>query len=89
MPELDIKTEFGLFCGPDVLYSSHTKEGRTLRIWYTIPVLNDTAHRVADYLRNGLERRAVRQMADSAKRDAYHREERTNGNTGRSTASGS
>lgn len=72
---MDIKSEFILFCGPSVLYKSHLKEGRTLRIYYTIPALSEDTRTVSGHLRNGLEtilRRAVRQMADSARRDAYH-----------------
>lgn len=73
---MDIKAEFTEFCGPSVLYNSHERQNRTLRIVYAIPALSDDPRTVHAHLRNGLEtvlRRAVRQMADSARRDAYHR----------------
>lgn len=75
---MDIKTEFTDFCGPSVLYKSHVKEGRTLRIFYSIPAVDQDQDRrvVVSHLRNGLEtilRRTVRAMADSARNHAYHR----------------
>lgn len=73
---MDIKSEFMEFCGPSVLYKSHVKEGRTLRIFYTIPALSEDERKVVAHLRNGLAsvlRREVRRMADSARNDAYHR----------------
>lgn len=73
---MDIKIEFTEFCGPSVLYKSHAKEGRTLRIFYTIPALSEDQRQIIAHLRNGLEstlRRQVRMAADSARNDAYHR----------------
>lgn len=73
---MDIKSEFTQFCGPSVLYKSHERRDRTLRIVYTIPALSEDERKVHGHLRNGLEtvlRRAVRQLADSARQDAYHR----------------
>lgn len=73
---MDIKSEFTLYCGPSALYKSHERQGRTLRIVYTIPALSEDQHTVAGHLRNGLEtvlRREVRRMAGSARNDAYHR----------------
>lgn len=73
---MDIKSEFTLYCGPSVLYKSHERDGRTLRIVYTIPALSEGERTISGHLRNGLESilsRAVRQMADSARNDAYHR----------------
>lgn len=77
----DIKAEFTRFCGPSALYSSHTKEPRTLTLVYTIPAIGADTHRVVAHLRNGLSvvlMRAVRQCAASAANHAYvatgHRE---------------
>lgn len=73
---MDIKAEFTQYCGPSVLYKSHGQGGRILEIIYTIPALDEEEHSISDHLRNGLEstlRRSVRQMADSARNDAYHR----------------
>lgn len=73
---MDIKSEFTQFCGPSALYKSHDRKPRTLEIVYTIPALSEDERKVFGHLRNGLEsvlRRTVRQMADSARRDAYHR----------------
>lgn len=73
---MDIKAEFTEYCGPSVLYKSHAREGRTLRIFYTIPALSEDQREIVVHLRNGLEstlRRQVRMMADSARNDAYHR----------------
>lgn len=73
---MDIKSEFTQFCGPSVLYKSHGQNTRILEIIYIIPAISDDPHRIHGYLRNGLEsvlRRAVRQMADSARNDAYRR----------------
>lgn len=78
---LDVKAEFTRFCGPSALYSSHTKEPRTLTLVYTIPAIGTDTHRVVAHLRNGLSvvlMRAVRQCAASAANHAYaatgHRE---------------
>lgn len=73
---MDIKSEFTEFCGPSVLYKSHERQGRTLRIVYTIPALSEDQRTISGHLRNGLEsilRREVRRMAGSARNDAYHR----------------
>lgn len=73
---MDIAAEFTLFCGPSVLYKSHDRKSRTLEIVYTMPALSEDERKVFGHLRNGLEstlRRTVRQMADSARNDAYHR----------------
>lgn len=72
---MDIKSEFTQFCGPSVLFVDVVREGRTIRINYSIPALEFRVQIIA-HLRNGLEstlRRAVRQMADSARNDAYRR----------------
>lgn len=78
---LDVKAEFTRFCGPSALYSSHSREPRTLTVIYTIPALGEDTHRVVAHLRNGLQvvmMRAVRQAAASAANHAYvatgHRE---------------
>lgn len=73
---MDVKTEFTLYCGPSVLYKSHSREGRGLKIVYTIPALSEDERTVHAHLRNGLAsvlRRAVCTMADSARNDAYRR----------------
>lgn len=72
---MDIKSEFTQFCGPSVLFLDVMREGRTITINYSIPAL-EFRGQIIGHLRNGLEtvlRRVVRQMADSARNDAYRR----------------
>lgn len=73
---MDIKSEFTKLCGPSVLFGKEERAPRTITIIYTIPAIDHDLRRVTAHLRNGLEsvlRAAVKQMADSARNDAYHR----------------
>lgn len=78
---MDVKAEFTKFCGPSVLYSSHSREGHTLTVVYTIPAIGGETYKAVAHLRNGLAivlMRAVRAAAASAANHAYvatgHRE---------------